>query len=342
MDMYRRMYEGSLAEIMGEEYVRHDQLARLLMQRGPFDDREWTSYHPEGRRIFDAFARGVNAFIDQAGPNMPVEFKLTGLRPGRWNAETSLMRTQTAMPIGDARAELTLARNVIRFGVDEANRRARPSPYRDLVPATGVDLATIDTAVSNGLAGMRTGVVRPPLLPQYQRWLDALPSEHGGAQENSPGSNNWVISGRLTESGKVLLANDPHRNVANPSIRYIVHLNAPGWNMVGATEAALPGVAIGHNGRIAWGLTIVGTDQSDVYVERVNPANRNEVMFRGRWEPLRIVVDTIRVRDAQPVVVTMKYSRHGPIFHEDTARNLAYAMRSTMHEPGSAGYLSAL
>jgi acyl-homoserine lactone acylase PvdQ len=87
--------------------------------------------------------------------------------------------------------------------VDEANRRARPSPYRDLVPATGVDLATIDTAVSNGLAGMRTGVVRPPLLPQYQRWLDALPSEHGGAQENSPGSNNWVISGRLTESGKV-------------------------------------------------------------------------------------------------------------------------------------------
>ena len=342
MDMYRRTYEGSLAEIMGPDYVAHDRAARLFRYRGPWDDREWTTYHPEGRRIFDAFARGVNAFIAQAGNNLPVEFKLTGVQPGRWTAEASVLRTQTALPTGDARSELALVDTVRKYGVEAGNRRMRPSPFRELTLPAGLDLATIDSAASTGLRGMRTNVLRPPLLPQYQRWAEALPRENLGAHENSPGSNNWVISGRLTASGRVLVANDPHRNVANPSIRYIVHLNAPGWDMIGATEAPLPGVAIGHNGRVAWGLTIVGTDQSDVYVERVNPANRNEVRFRDRWEPLRVVRDTIRVKGARPVALEVKYSRHGPIFYEDTVRNLAYAMRSTMHEPGSAGYLSTL
>jgi penicillin amidase len=172
-----------------------------------------------------------------------------------------LLRTQTAMPTGDARSELTLARNVAQYGADEANRRARPDPFRSLVVPRGLEVATVDQNVIDALGGMRAGGPRPPLLPEYQGWEGALPRENLGAQETSPGSNNWVVSGRLTASGKVMVANDPHRNVSNPSIRYIVHLNAPGWDMIGATEPPLPGVAIGHNGRIAWGLTIVGTDQ---------------------------------------------------------------------------------
>lgn len=342
MEMYRRTYEGKLAEILGPDYVRHDQLVRLLKFRGPWDDREWTHYHPEGRRIFEAFARGVNAFIADAGDRLPVEFRLTGLRPQPWTAEIALLRTQTAMPTGDAIAELRLARDVAQLGVDSANRAARPSPYRDLVVPAGVDLASITSAVADGLAGLRTGVVRPEFLPEYRALGGASPSENTGVQENSPGSNNWVLAGRLTATGNVIVANDPHRNVANPSIRYIVHLNAPGWDVIGATEPVLPGVAIGHNGRIAWGLTIVGTDQSDVYVEEVNPANRNQVRFSGAWESLRTARDTIRVKGADPVVVEHKYSRHGPVFYEDTVGHRAYAMRSTMHGPGSAGYVSAL
>ena len=342
MEMYRRTYEGSLAEIMGPSRVRHDQVARMLKFRGPFDDAEWNSYHPQGRRIFESFANGVNAYIAHAGDKLPFEFILTGIRPKPWTSDIALLRTQTAMPTGDATAELSLARDVVSMGVDSANRARRPSPYRDLVVPRGVDLSLITQAVSGGLGGLQTGIVRPQLLPQYRALGGALPSENTGAQENSPGSNNWVISGRLTASGNVIVANDPHRNVSNPSIRYIVHLNAPGWNMIGATEPPLPGVAIGHNGRIAWGLTIVGTDQSDVYVEDVNPANRNQVRFRGAWETMRVVRDTIRVKDAAPVMVEYKFTRHGPVFYEDTVNNKAYAMRSTMHLPGSAGYVSTL
>lgn len=342
MEMYRRTWEGSLAEIMGSAYVRHDALARLLRYRGPWDEREWRNYHPEGRRIFDAFAAGVNAYIAQAGDKLPVEFVLTGLRPQPWTADIALLRTQTAMPVADARSELTLARHVARVGVERANREARPSPYRDLVLPDSFDAVAIDSAVLASLSALRTGEVRPPLLPRYRALADATPSENLGVQEHSPGSNNWVLSGTMTASGKVIVANDPHRNVANPSIRYLVHLTAPGWDVVGATEAPLPGVAIGHNGRIAWGLTIVGTDQSDVYVERVNPANAGEVRFRDAWEPMREVLDTIRVRDASPVVVRHRFTRHGPVFYHDSARGLAYALRSTAHEPGSAGYLGAL
>lgn len=342
MDMYRRTYEGRLAEILGEDYLEHDRLMRLLRFRGPFDDEEFRSYHPEGRQIFQAFADGVNAFIAQAGDRLPVEFRLTGLKPLPWTADIALLRTQTAMPSRDARLELQLAMDVARIGADSANREANPSPWRELSIPPGFSPEAITPEVLAGLEGARTGTVRPPLLPEYRALADALPSENTGVQENSPGSNNWVISGRLTETGSVLLANDPHRNVANPSIRYLVHLNAPGWNVIGATEAPLPGVAIGHNGRIAWGLTIVGTDQSDVFVEQLNPANREQVRYRGAWEPLRVQYDTISVRGGAPVIVRQQFSRHGPIFHVDSARNLAYSMHSTMHMKGSAGYISAL
>jgi len=342
MEMYRRTWEGTLSEIMGPDYIRHDRLVRLLQYHGPWHDREYAHYHPQGRRILQSFAAGVNAFIAQNRANLPVEFKLTGTEPRPWTPEIALLRTQTAMPVADARAELTLARNVARYGADEANRRAQPDPFRALVVPSGLDVSIIDSAVIDALGGMRTGTVRPPLLPEYQKWADALPAENGGMQENSPGSNNWVVSGRLTASGKVLLANDPHRNVSLPSIRYIVHLNAPGWDVIGATEAPLPGVMIGHNGRIGWGLTIVGTDQADVYVEELNPANPEQVRYRDRWEPMRTRLDTIRVRDSAPVIVRHRYSRHGPIFHIDTVRHRAYAIRTTAHETGSAGYLSAL
>jgi penicillin G amidase len=140
----------------------------------------------------------------------------------------------------------------------------------------------------------------------------------------------------------VLLANDPHRGVSNPALRYLVHLEAPGYSVIGATEPAIPGVAIGHNGRVGWGLTIVGIDQADVFVETLNPENLDQALWEGEWYPLRVVVDTIPVRGEAARIVEHRFSRHGPVFHVDSVNHVAYAVRSTANEPGSGGYLAAL
>jgi penicillin amidase len=343
IDMWRRTNEGRLAEIVGAEAFEHDRLARLIMYRGPWDE-EFASYHPDGRRIFEAFANGVNAYIDQIGDRLPVEYTLTGLRPLRWTPEAATGRVATALPISGARAELMLARRIARSGIEQVNsQEARGrAAWLDLTLPEGLDVTIIPQAAIDALGHFRAGFPRPPVLPQYREWEDALTSQNLGAQEDSPGSNNWVASGALTASGKVLLANDPHRGVTNPSLRYLVHLNAPGYSVIGATEPAIPGVAIGHNGRVGWGLTIVGTDQADVFVEELNPANLNEARWRDEWYGLRTIVDTIAVKDEAPRVVEHRYSRHGPIFHIDSANHVAYAIRSTSNEPGTGGYLAAL
>ena len=342
MEMYRRAGEGRLSEILGPEALSHDRLARLLRYRGPWTEEEFSSYHPEGRRILEAFARGVNAYMDHAEDDLPLEFALTGIHPEHWSAETPLLRMQTAMPLRDAERELTLAQQVAEVGPADANRRARHTPFRKLSVPEGVDLSLINDGILRSLSGFRSGMPRPSLVAPYDSWLLADSSENNGAQETSPGSNNWVIGPELSATGHVLVANDPHRDVANPSLRYVVHLDAPGWTAIGSTEPVLPGVAIGHNGRVAWGLTIVGTDQSDIYVEQLNPEEPDQVRWQGAWEPLQVILDTIQVMDGEPQVVELKYSRHGPIFHEDAENHLAYALRSTMHEPGSTGYLAAL
>ncbi|MEX2048913.1 MAG: penicillin acylase family protein, partial [Gemmatimonadota bacterium] len=344
MDMYVRAGQGRLSEIFGPEMLAHDRTARLFKYRGPWTDAEFESYHPEARRILEAFTSGVNAYIDHAtaAGELPVEYELTGLTPERWSAESPLLRIATAMPLGDARSELNLARQVMELGAAEANLRARPTPFRDLVVPEGVDYSIITQDVIAGLGGFEGTIVRPPIVAPYDSWMDSRVSLNLGAWENSPGSNNWAVSGRLTASGQVLVANDPHRNVASPSLRYVVHLDAPDWTAIGSTEPVLPGIMIGHNGRVGWGLTIVGTDQSDVFIETVNPENPNQVLYNGSWESLRIEYDTVQVQGGTPEVLELKFSRHGPIFYEDRASNRAYAIRSTMNEPGTTGYLAAL
>jgi penicillin G amidase len=343
IDMWRRVNEGRLAEILGPAAFEHDRLARLIMFRGPWEE-EWATYHPDGERIFRAFSDGVNAYIDQSGADLPVEYRLTGLRPLRWTPEASTGRVATALPLGAARSELNLAREVAALGLDEVNLRMAPrhENWIELEVPRGLDVSIISEEVVQALGHFQGNMPQPPLLPEYAGWTGAVATADTGAQETSPGSNNWVVSPRLTATGQVLLANDPHRGVTNPSLRYLVHLNAPDYQVIGATEPAIPGVAIGHNGRVAWGLTIVGTDQADVFVETLNPDDLDQALWEGEWYPLRIEVDTIPVRGEAPRIVEHRFSRHGPVFHVDSVNHVAYAVRSTANEPGSGGYLGAL
>jgi penicillin amidase len=340
MDMWRRGAEGRLAEVLGPAAVARDRHARLLKYRGPIDDQELSTYHPEARKIMTAYVAGVNAFIDAAtrAGKLPVEYVLTGITPEKWTIDALVLRQNS---FGDATAELQLARSVAQLGAQEANRRRNPDPWEDLIVPDGLDVSLITDAV---LAATRAGgpTPRPTVLPQYAALTGSTPGEQPDTSVPEPGSNNWVLAGALSTTGKPVVANDPHREVALPSLRYIVHLNAPGWNVAGAVEPPFLGVAIGHNERIGWGLTIVGTDQHDVYVEELNPANQNEVKFNGAWEPLRTVREEIPVKGAAPEAVELQFSRHGPIFHVDRANHRAYALRSALHAPGTAPYLAGL
>jgi penicillin amidase len=339
MEMWRRQREGRLSEILGPATVERDRQARLLMYRGPFDDSEWTSYHPEGKRIITAFTNGLNAYIAQQTNNLPVEFKLTGIKPEPWKPETALLR---ATGMGDGSSELQLARLVARVGVREANRQRMPDPWDELTVPEGLDVSLIGQDVGMPPAGR--GMPPPAVVDPYRAWMprSSARAEMPEDRAPEPGSNNWVVSGAHTESGKPLVSNDPHREIANPSLRYIMHLSAPGWNVIGAQEPPFVGIALGHNERVAWGFTITGTDQHDVFVEEVNPANANEVRDNGRWEPLRIVRETIPVKGEAPRAVELKFSRHGPIFHEDAKNHRAYALKSVMNEPGTGAYLGGL
>jgi penicillin amidase len=338
LEMWRRQREGRLAEILGPDVFERDRQTRLLMYRGPFDDPEWTSYHPEGKRIFTAFVAGLNAYIAQVGDKLPVEFKLTGIKPSLWTPETVLLRTAS---LGDATNELQLARLVARVGVKEANRQRMPDPWDELVVPEGLDVHVIGEDVA--LRGGGRAMPRPEIVAPYRALVsadaDAVMPEDVAPD---PGSNNWAVSGARTATGKPIVANDPHREITNPSLRYIVHLSAPGWNVIGAGEPPFVGVALGHNERVAWGFTITGTDQHDVFVEEVNPANANQVRYNGAWEPLRIVSEQIPIKGETPRAIELKFSRHGPIFHEDTKNHRAYAVRSVMNEPGTAAYLAGL
>lgn len=171
MDMWRRINEGRLSEILGPDPLRHDRLARLIRFRGDWD-AEFESYHPDGRMIFQAFADGVNAYIDEIGDNLPVEYKITGLRPLPWTPESSTGRVATALPIGNARGELRLAQQIEREGLEEADRGAGEgiSNWIPLRVPEGLDPSIITDEVVEALGGFDAGFPEPPLLPEYREW----------------------------------------------------------------------------------------------------------------------------------------------------------------------------
>jgi penicillin amidase len=156
------------------------------------------------------------------------------------------------------------------------------------------------------------------------------------------GSNNWVVGGKLTASGFPMMMNDPHRVVETPSLRYWVHLSAPGWNVIGGGEPSLPGVSIGHNDFGAWGLTTFGNDTEDLYVYDINPDNPLQYKYNGGWESMNVIKESIAVKGESPTVVELKFTRHGPVLFEDKGHHNAYAVRAAWREVGSAPYLASL
>jgi penicillin G amidase len=320
MDLWRRIGEGKLAEVLGEAAVARDRFARLLRYRGDLQ-AEYESYAPDARPIIEAFVRGVNACIEISREKLPIEFQLAGYRPEPWTPEVCLTRMAGYVMTRNAANEILRAELARDYGASFVNEWIETDPARTLDLPPGLDLSGMDRSVLAAAAAAGSPVRFDP----------------------GDGSNNWVIDGTMSATGKPLLANDPHRGLALPSLRYLVHLVGPGWNVIGAGEPALPGVAAGHNERVGFGFTIVGIDQQDLYIEETNPANPNEYRWRGQWRKMRIEREAIRVKgESQPRVLELKFTHHGPVLHEDPARHRAIALKWVGGEPGTAGYLASL
>ena len=161
--------------------------------------------------------------------------------------------------------------------------------------------------------------------------------------QDEDGSNNWVVSGKLSPTGVPIVSNDPHRTIEMPSLRYFVHLVSPGWNVIGGTEPPYFGVDGGSNESMAWGFTFAGIDMVDTFVEETNPAEANQTMYNGAWERMKSVREEIRVKgEDKPRVVELKFTRHGPVFYEDLTNHRAYVAKSVNQEPGTAAFKGSL
>jgi penicillin amidase len=323
MELWKRSGQGRLAEVLGPSALERDVNARLLQYRGEMKP-EYESYAPDTKEILQAFTDGINAFIAERlqpnGPGLPVEFQLAGFKPEPWKPEDCLNRMAAFSMTGNSFSELEDAAVVAAIGAEKASSLFDFDPPAKLDPAPGIDLSGLNRQLLKNLVGSDTRIEFPA--------------------RGVEGSNDWTVSGSLTNTGKPILANDPHRVIAEPSLRYMVHLVAPGWDVIGAGEPGLPGVALGHNQHIAWGFTIFGLDQQDLYLEELNPADPLQYKTGHGWERMQVEKATFHVRGKPDVNVDLKFTRHGPVLWQDGKR--ALALRWVGAEPGTAGYLGSL
>ncbi len=346
LEMWRRSATGTMAEARGPSELKRDIGARLHMFRGDLGaELRW--YHPRGEAIVGAFVEGINAWVaetERDPAKLPLEFRMLGIRPGRWTSTVVVSRHNGLL--ANVQQEVGLAQAVRALGAEGVKRLAYFEPADpDLTVDAAVDLSLIDGSILDLYRAFREPVKFTPLeiAPAFRAGARAAAVPPGDTTPaRDIGSNNWIVSGRLTRGGKPMMMNDPHRTQAAPSLRYWVHLVAPGWNVIGAGEPMLPGVSIGHNEHGAWGLTIFGSDGEDLYVYDTNSANPSQYRYRGAWEDVRVVEEAIPVKGRAPARVALKYTRHGPVLFEDRAHHKAYALRAAWMEIGSAPYLASL
>jgi penicillin amidase len=330
IDLWRRSSQGRLSEVLGPNFAERDAMTRRMKFRGDMA-AEWASYGPGVKVIAGAFVRGVNAWVLMARRDLPEEFMLAGWVPDLWKPEDLLSRTDAFLQSGDADLEAFRTRLIAGVGAARANE-IFPAEKTYSIPRalTDVDL--------DGLGEVVGGAVRRVGTAPFFLNL-AAPVVPAGAA----GSNAWAVPGFQSTTGGPLVASDPHRSLAHPSLRYLVHLNAPGWNVAGAVSPWLPGVAIGHNDRVAWGLAAFPADTQDVFVERLNPLNPHQVESRGRFEDTVIVKDPIVIRGrTKSFDFEREYTPRGVVIASDSQHHLAFTLRWSGMEAGAAGELAAL
>lgn len=303
MDLTRRAVNGTLSEIFGETTLPTDRFLRVWGLRR-IAEKISSQLSAESKSALTAYTTGVNEFMRSHDNALPVEFSMLGYKPAPWRIEDSIgyIRLMGFRLCFSWHFEAALGRAVEQRGLPGA---------LDLFPAVleNTPIIVSDAAAmpwngqaSNAFASLEDFVSDGRAAREFLGFPGAI-----------PGSNSWVVSGSRSKSGKPILANDPHLGLTLPSIWYEMHLVAPGVDVAGVTLAGAPGVVIGHNRAIAWGLTNGMVDDLDFYVERLNPENPEQYFYDGAWRNLETEIETIPIKGGGAETLTIRYTHRGPI-----------------------------
>ncbi|HEY2858947.1 MAG TPA: penicillin acylase family protein [Terracidiphilus sp.] len=332
MDMYRRNANGELSEVLGSSLVKHDTAQRVLGFHQAAE-RIYAGLSADERRYLDDYARGVNLFITQHQVALPAEFKLLLYKPKPWQGMDSISIGTMMIDMLDTHWDVKLEREQIAAKLNNPNLvdelypvgswRDRP-PTGEVIdltqpqpvppPANGDDDDENTTAgiKDQGTENQRIGTREQGIAGEADlsglRDVLGLPNCDGCAA----GSNNWVVSGQHTASGKPLLSNDMHLPISVPNIWYMAELHAGDFHVAGVTLPGVPNVIAGHNEHVAWGFTALYADVQDVYVEKLD-GKGNYLAVDGSWKPLAVDRETIHVRGGKDVTVDVQSTAHGPL-----------------------------
>jgi penicillin amidase len=362
MDLLRRVSRGQLSEILGSATINIDKQFRTL-GLGRAAERDYGLVDPTTRDVFEAYSRGVNHFIEQHSSELPIEFTLLKYKPAPWSPTDTLVisgymyetltdsweeeidRAKVTGKVGADRARELFSPDAAmdHFVVGDPNiandgsQRTHLDPDGDddddddddMEPDGVLKASAPNSADPNTAARAESS---PDLTTALANSVVGYIRDSQNEIRHSLGSNNWVVSGDHTATGKPLLANDTHLELSIPPIWYEIHLTAPGWNVKGFTLPGAPLVVIGHNDHVAWGFTNNGADVQDLYVETFNPANADEYSVNKKWVKAQTIDEVIKVKgrpdEHLPIVIT----RHGPIVRREDGKS--YALRWTATEPG--------
>ena len=319
MEFWRHISQGRVSEIVGEPGLENDKFIRtsgwnrIAAANTAYYEQEL----PEAMAALNAYAAGVNAYLVENKDDLALSQRILGLVGEPWEIEPWQPVHSIGWGVvmawdlgGNWEDELTRARLYATLGQEATDELVPGYPF-DSRPVIAPTSQLITAA-----AGQTTTAAAPAI--DWTRVSTEIIGRPPGALGSGPllGSNNWVVGGQHTASGLPLLANDPHLGIQMPAIWYQVGLHAPGWDVTGFSFAGIPGVVVGHNERIAWGVTNVGPDVQDLYIERVNPDNPNQYEYMGEWRDFNVIEEVIKVNGGEDVVLSVRETLHGPVISD--------------------------
>ncbi|OWR01610.1 penicillin acylase family protein [Sphingopyxis witflariensis] len=329
IDMEQRRDMGRMAEAFGPRFVAADRAARLFLYRGDIE-AELAALPPDVLECAQGYVAGVNARIDELAADpaqLPLEYGLLGISPLRWDIR-NLVRGR-GIGMGDADDEVRRAQLHARGLLDADQLMAPLRPAWSFTVPEGLDTAAVTDAdlgiLDSSARPLPFDSIQEAQLDPQQRWTDRF----------ALGSNAWTIAPSRSATGRPILANDPHLGIGGAGPRHMVHLTAPGLDVIGAGAPGLPGIMQGHTDRFAFGRTNFHIDQTDLFILRTKKDDANQYWHKGKWKVFETFEDEIAVKGAPPERVTLRYAAGRPIVSQDAARDRAVAFATVSMLPGA-------